>query len=404
MKQIAIINTSYNLSLSTCKLSVGLQNYLNGKGYKAYYCYGRGSEQEADDLYRIEKPWQVKIHALLCRLTGYQGVFSLLPTIRLVNFLKKKHIDTVYAGTLHGYYINEPILLSFIAKNNITLVYMLFDEYPFLGRCCYSKDCERYLEGCGNCPYIKDYPKSMFFDSSKRIFKWKEKYYTLIKKIAFAAPAFVYNNSLKSPLTKLVKPYSVDFGIDLNKYKPKDTTGLMKKLGIPSNKTILVCIAPSAYPEKGSVYFRQLAERLINDEKYVFVHVGYTDNDKECLPKNYIPIGYVYDQEELTQYYSLGDLFVFPSLVDAMPNTCIEALACGSPLLLFNTSGMPYLADGTVAYYVEPRNVDQMESVVVNIAKKDKGRIDECRRYASKRYNKDDYFERLREIGESLEE
>ena len=117
---------------------------------------------------------------------------------------------------------------------------------------------------------------------------------------------------------------------------------------------------------------------------------------------NYIPIGYVYDQNELTEYYSLGDLFVFPSLVDAMPNTCIEALACGSPLLLFNTSGMPYLADDTVAYYVEPKNVDQMEDVVKNIVKKDESRIKQCRDYACKRYDKKTYFENLRKIGESL--
>lgn len=402
MRNIAIINTSYNLSLSTCKLSVGLQNYLKGRGYKVFYCYGRGARQGKEDLYRIDKSWQVKLHALFSRITGYQGVFSILPTLRLISFLKKQKIDTIYAGTLHGYYVNEPLLLKYIAKANIKFVYMLFDEYPFLGRCCYSKDCERYLEGCGKCPYIKDYPKSLFFDSSKCVYGWKKKYYQKINKIAFAAPAFVYNNSLKSPLTKFVKPYSVDFGIDLNKYKPKDTTGLRDKLGISAEKTIIVCIAPSAYPEKGSIYFRMLAERFIADDKYVFVHVGYTDNDKSCLPKNYIPIGYVYDQEELTLYYSLGDLFVFPSLVDAMPNTCIEALACGSPLLLFNTSGMPYLADDTVAYYVEPRNVDEMEKVVASIRKKDNQRIGECREYACKRYDKETYFENLRVIGEEL--
>ncbi len=402
MKNIAIINTSYNLSLSTCKLALGLQNHLQDAGYAAFYCYGRGTENNQSDLFRIDKPLQVKLHAFLSRVTGYQGVFSYFPTLRLIRQLKKWEIDTIYAGTLHGYYINEPLLLNFIAKANISLVYMLFDEYPFLGRCCYSKDCNNYLHGCGNCPYFKDYPKSLMFDSSKSVYKWKEKYYKRINKLAFVAPAFVYNNSIKSPLTKYVKPYSVDFGIDLNKYKPKDTTVLRDKLGISAEKTVIVCIAPSAYPEKGSVYFRKLAERFVTDDKYVFIHVGYTDNDKSCLPKNYIPIGYVYDQGELTLYYSLGDLFVFPSLVDAMPNTCIEALACGSPLLLFNTSGMPYLADDTVAYYVEPRNVDEMESVVANIKKKDDKRIEECREYACKRYDKEAYFEKLHVIGEEL--
>lgn len=402
MKKIAIINTSLNLSLSTCKLSVGLQEHLIGSGYDVLYCYGRGQHNDSEKLYRIDKPWQVKLHALLSRITGFQGVFSILPTYRLIRHLKKKSIDTIYAGTLHGYYVNEPMLLKYIAKNDISFVYMLFDEYPFLGRCCYSKDCTNYMKGCGNCPYIKDYPMSLFFDSSKTVYRWKEKYYKAIRRIAFVAPKFVYTNSLKSPLTHYVKPYSVDFGIDLNKYCPKDTQDLRRKLCIPDDKLIIVCIAPSAYPEKGSVYFKQLAERFVSDDRYIFVHVGYTDNDKESLPSNYIPIGYVYDQNELTEYYSLGDLFVFPSLVDAMPNTCIEALACGSPLLLFNTSGMPYLADDTVAYYVEPKNVEQMEAVVKGVKKKDQVRIKECRDYACRRYDKQKYFEALRKIGEEM--
>lgn len=400
MNNIAIINTSYNLSLSTCKLAVGLKEYLRGKGYSVVYCYGRGPIKKDVDFFRIDRPWQIKLHAFLSRVIGIQGVFSIVPTIRLIRHLKKREIDTIYAGTLHGYYLCEPLFLRYIAKNNISLIYMLFDEYPFLGRCCYSKDCKNYLTGCGNCPYTKDYPKSLILDSSKRVYRWKEKYYKQIKNISFAAPAYVYNNSLKSPLTKYVKAYSVDFGIDLDKYKPRDRVKLKEKLGISSDKMVIVCIAPSKYPGKGSAYFTELAKRFVVNTNYIFVHVGYTDKNKETLPKNYIPIGYVYDQEELAQFYSLGDLLVFPSLVDAMPNTCIEALACGTPLLLFNISGMPYLADDTVAYYVEPRNVDEMERVVRKMCKKDNSIIKKCRDYSKRRYDKNHYFENLRMIGE----
>jgi hypothetical protein len=71
---------------------VGLQNYLKGRGYKVFYCYGRGARQGKEDLYRIDKSWQVKLHALFSRITGYQGVFSILPTLRLISFLKKEKI------------------------------------------------------------------------------------------------------------------------------------------------------------------------------------------------------------------------------------------------------------------------------------------------------------------------
>jgi len=136
--------------------------------------------------------------------------------------------------------------------------------------------------------------------------------------------------------------------------------------------------------------------------QFIFVHVGYDVKDKKELPSNYIPIGYVNNQTLLTEYYSLFDLFVFPSLADTMPNVCLEALACGTPLLCFNISGMPYIASSDIMTLVEPENTYQMVQVILNTHKKDDGVINRCRNYAISRYDNKKYFEKLLSIMNSM--
>ena len=194
----------------------------------------------------------------------------------------------------------------------------------------------------------------------------------------------------------------MDEAIDVKVNTPKVTTSLRRELGIKDEQIVIGCVAPFSYPRKGVKYLVEAARRLENDSRFVFVQVGYDVKDKSGLPKNYIPIGYVSNQEVLTQYYSLADLFVFPSLLDTMPNACLEALSCGSPLLCFNISGMPYMADDTVMTLVESMNVDQMVEVIKNTKRKTRETIDACRNYAIKRFDSQKYYEKLESLMNSL--
>ena len=398
-KNIAILNTVFDRS--TGKIATGLLNYLIKNGYSAVLCYGRGSKKEDNTHYRIDYPVEFLMHALLCRITGFQGAYSYFATKRLIKKLKGLKIDTIYGISLHGYYLNERLLWKYINENDIKFIYVMIDEYPFRGKCGYSGDCKNYLNGCGNCPRIKEYPKSLFFDKTAKMYEIKKEAYAKLKHTIFVGPEYTIKAGIQSPLLTGIKTEVIDEAIDLNLYYPRNVGGLQEKLHINSNKIIILCIAPFSSERKGCKYFLQLAERMREDDRYVFVHVGY-DGDTSLCPSNYIPIGYESDQDKLAQYYSLADLFVFPSLLDTMPNACLEALACGSPLLCFNISGMPYIANAETAIFVEPKNVDQMMEVVKKTGKKSQEIIDRCRDYAKKRYDNQMYFEKLLECGKKI--
>lgn len=401
MKNVAVINTC--IGGSTGKIAVGLHNYLLNRHINSWFCYGREDGEVGEKFYKIEEKLSIYFHAAFARITGLQGYASYFATRRLINFIKQNKIDTIFLISPHGYYLNESAFFAFIAEENITLVYVMIDEYAFSGKCGYSTGCEMYHAGCHHCPKIRMYPKSFFINAAPLIFNMKKKSYKNIKKLVFVGPLYTVEQAKKSPHLFDQRIEVLDEAVNTAFYIPRNNSELRSELGISDEKIVLVCVAPYSYDRKGVKYFVELARRFEKSEKYVFVQVGFdVSRESVDLPQNYIAIGFIKDQEKLAHFYSLGDLFVFPSVSDTMPNACLEALSAGTPLLCFNISGMPYIADETVATFVEPRNVNQMEAVVKKTVKKTEDQIWMCREYALKRYDNQKYFSKLCDIAERI--
>lgn len=400
MRNIAVINSCNDGSIG--KIARKLHNFLLNHGYNSTFYFARWEEIGDKNAVKFETNFEVKLHGVLCRLTGIEGVYSNFATNRLIRMLDKQDLDAVYVVNLHGYYLNEAKLLKYIGKRNLPLVYIMGDEYPAWGKCGYQTDCNHYLDECRKCPHYKDYPNSWFFDRAHDMYLKKKEAYGILKRVAFLGPEFTINQTKVSPLLEGKNLQVIDECVDVDFYRPRDTKTLRNDLNISDDKIVISCVAPMSNPRKGCKYFVEAARQLENDDRFVFVHVGYNISDKSNLPSNYIPIGFLSDQEKLAQYYSLGDLFVFPSLNDTMPNACLEAMSAGTPLLCFNISGMPYMAPESICALVEPTNVEQLVEKIVNTKKKTKGIIDMCRNYAVERYDNKKYHQRLIEIAESL--
>lgn len=393
MKNIAIINTVDRAS--TGKIGKGLLKNFLAKGYNAYFFYGRGEKTNNERQFIINGKFEAKLHVVLGKIFGLADNFSCFATRRLVAKLRKLKIDTVYIISPHGFYLNENIFYDYIQKDDIHLIYTMIDEYPYLGKCTNEAHCEKWKTGKGTCPEIRRYPASLFFDTCSYFIRRKSRNYSRAPRLLFVGPQFLVDRSKDAYLRRYMNMIPLDEFIDLDFYKPQDATELKKKLGIDDSRKIVLF---AGGPSKGPGYFTELALRFAEDKDYVFVHVGYPKEQETALPSNYIPIGYVKNDSEFAMYYSMADLFVFPSMRDCMPNTCLEALACGTPLLIFNISGMPYLIDNTVGNIVPPGDVDAMEKIVRNLQKKTKQVVETCRKYAEKRYNGEKYIEKLIEI------
>lgn len=387
---------------STGKIALGLQQFLLEQGHKVVMCHGRTPNPDTPH-YLINRKPEVYFHYLMQKITGQLCHWSRFATWRLVRYLKKNNINGVFLINLHDYYCNDKILFNFFSKYNIRVVYIMADESAVWGNCYYNPGCLEYKNQCVGCPQLKGWQRQLFSEPAHKAYIIKKNVYPTLR-AAFVAPEFVIKQANRSPLMHNLNMIVLDEAINVTIARPRDTIELKNKLNIPDNKVILLCVAPNSPGNytKGVHYFIEAARRLEEDERFVFVHVGWGAGDKSNLPSNYVAIDFVKDQVELSYYYSLGDLFVFPSLFDSMSNACLEALACGTPLLCFDISGMPFLGDKTVMTLVEPKNVDQLVKVIKHTPKKTQEQIDTCRNYALKRYDSRIYYEKLTEIMDSL--
>ena len=180
----------------------------------------------------------------------------------------------------------------------------------------------------------------------------------------------------------------IDTAIDLDTvFYPRNTESLRRELNIDLDAKVVLCCAPINDPLKGVHYYMEAA-KLCEGKNIVFINVSYGGDESLC-PSNYIPISYVSNRDKMAEYYSLADVYVCSSISDAQPNTCIEAMGCGTPIIGFNISGVPYIAPDNIGTYVEAKNVRALADAIDSISKKNESTKKICRDYACQRYGRD---------------
>lgn len=160
-------------------------------------------------------------------------------------------------------------------------------------------------------------------------------------------------------------------------------------------------VAQLSDPRKGGIYVFQTAKKLVDRKDISFVFVG-CDAEIPMQLDNMITIPFVTSQDELAQYYSLGDLFICTSLADTMPNTCIDALGCGTPIAGFAEAGTPYVAPTEFGTYTPTYDIDALVEVIVQAPQKDENRIKACHEYAIGRFSGDVVINKLESLYRSL--
>ena len=402
MRNVAVLGRDDNLSHSISKIAVGLNAYFNIKGYSSKLYIAEGNIHESKFVF--SNKLDLAIHKLLFRITGKDGCYSHFSTRKLLREFKKDNVDTIYICILHTFFINETMLFDYIKKRGINVVYIMLDEYVLSGKCHFNFGCKELEQECRNCPHLDKYPACIMKSGPHKVFLRKKRNYEETNMI-FVGSEMVLEGARRSPLTRDRVLIEADECIDISINYPRNTEKLRRELGIADDKIVCVCVAVydgAHHKRKGVPYYIELARRFENDDRFVFVQVGYMADYPGGLPSNYIAKGFINDVDKVTEYLSIGDLFIFPSVADTMPNTCLESLACGTPLLCWKIYGNEKMAPPEIATFVTPTNLDEMAAVVDKLEKKSKDMINKCREYAVKRYDNQAYFEKLMKIGEEL--
>lgn len=357
---------------STGKIVYDLYQGLIANGHDAAVCYGRGSLTEEDNIYKFGLDWETNIHAGLARLTGLNGCFSPLSTRRLIAFIERFKPDVVHIHELHAYFVNIAPVITYLKAKKIKVIWTFHCEYMYTGKCGYAYDCEKWKTVCGSCPSVHDYPKSLFFDFTKRMFEKKR---ALLSDFDFTVvtPSQWLAERVKQSFLADKPIVVIHNGIDTeNVFYPRDTTKLRAQYNFGDKKVIL-SVAPNIMDErKGGRWVLELSKKEEFADCY-FVLVG-ADKTK-WLTQNVLMVKRTTSQDELAQWYSLASCFVICSKKETFSLVTVESLCCGTPVVGFRSGAPETIALEEYSEFVRYGDLDLLSYVLIEWLYKDHDRI-----------------------------
>lgn len=389
MKVIALNAVIYG---STGKIMLQISRVARNGGMKSYTLSSKRASHGKLPEYHIflDSGLEYHISQTLGFLTGAETLFP-FATRKLIKCLKRIKPDIIHLHILHSYYINLNELFRYIKKHNIRTVWTLHDCWAITARCPHFQlsGCDKWKIGCENCPYPKKaYPASLLFDNSKKMYKLKKKWFTNVPNMTIVTPSQWLADLVKESFLKNYPVKVINNGIDLEIFKPTESD-FRKKHGA-EDKFILLGVAAGWGERKGLDVFLELARRL--DDRFKIVLVGTNDNVDKQLPSNIISIHRTQNQIELAGIYSAADLFVNPTREDTYPTVNMESVACGTPVVTFNTGGSSEMLDETCGAVVPKDDIDALYNEIMRIYEKKPFTEKACLKKA-KSYDMNDKFE-----------
>lgn len=388
---------------STGRIATDIHQILIGQGHESYIAYGRDEHKNCENTMKIGTSIDNYTHLAKTRLLDRHGFGSKHATIEFINNLKQLNPDIIHLHNIHGYYINIEILFNYLKKANKPVVWTLHDCWSFTGHCSYFDyvGCEKWKIGCHDCPQKKSYPSSLIVDNSKENYINKKEIFTGINNLTIVTPSKWLAGLVKESFLSEYPVKFINNGIDLKVFRPNK--GEFRQQFKLNDSFIILGVASTWDRRKGLKYFIEMAEKLSKDE--VIVLVGLTEKQIKLLPKNIIGITKTNNVEELVNIYSNADVFVNPTLEDNFPTTNLEALACGTPVITYDTGGSAESIDNYTGIIISEKNTESLYEAIQKYRRASNIFSIDCINRAKVFYDKKDrYMEYLRLYDEMVNE
>ena len=267
------------------------------------------------------------------------------------------------ADVIHLHWINQGMLslkdVQKILESGKPVVWTMHDMWPFTGICHHAGTCEKYTEQCHHCELLlKPHRK----DLSYQVFRKKQKVFSKGQITFVACSHWLENLAKRSLLTKGHTVLSIPNAINTNLFQPRPKNFAREKLHLPQDKKLLLFGSAKVTDKKKGINYLIEACKLIQEKhpelsKQLGVALlgQQTEQFVSLFPFPIYNMKYVSSEKELVDIYNAVDLYVTPSLQENLPNTIMEAMACGIPCVGFNIGGIPQMIDhlhnGYVAQY-----------------------------------------------------
>ena len=367
------INTTCGIG-STGKICVDISKMLTENGVENYILYSNKSNGYELGIACSSKKY-TKVQALKSRVFGNYGFNSNLETRRMIKHLKQIKPDIVHLHNIHGHDCNLEMLFNYFRDNKIKLVWTFHDCWAFTGYCPHftMAGCDKWKRVCEKCCQYKEY--SFGLDKSKILYRRKKELFSGLD-LTIVTPSRWLAQIVKQSFLKEYPVVVINNGIDLKIFNPT-SSDFREKYNIPFEKKILLGVAFDWGIRKGLDVFIELAKRL-NGEKYQIVLVGTNSSIDERLPANIISIHRTHNQKELAEIYTSADWFINPTREENFPTVNLESMACGTPVITFDTGGSPESLTEKTGIVVPDKNWLALYEIIENFGEGQEYEENEC--------------------------
>lgn len=268
------------------------------------------------------------------------------PVQRHLEALSPQLASQLATQVVHLHWIGDGLLSVPAVKQlgHYPMVWTLHDMWMFTGGCHYSDGCTRFHECCGQCPMLGS---TQEHDLSRKTWQAKQRGWQNLP-ISLVAPSNwlaeqVRSSGLMGHFGGQMRVQVIPNGLDLSRFRPYDQRFARDVLGLPHEKSLILFGAQHMNDPRKGFHHLQTALRLLHDQGSDVEVVTFGDGatSLEISGLRTHTLGSINDERVLALAYAAANAFVLPSTEDNLPNTVMEALACGLPPIAFNVGGLP---------------------------------------------------------------
>ena len=392
MPRILQINT-VAVNGSTGRIVEGIGKCAIQRGYESVVAFGRACHSESSSrMIRIGNEFDVIKHALLTRLLDRQGLESRRATKKLIADIDKSLPDIIHLHNIHGNYLHYPTLFEYIKVRKIPLVWTLHDCWAMTGHCVHftAVNCNKWKSACYQCPRLSSYPKSWFWDRSALNYECKKSSFTSVPDMHVVTVSDWLKTVVQESFLSDFPIRTIHNGIDVSSFYPRETEDIIKNKYNLNGKFVILGVATGWSRENGLYEFIELSKRL--PDSFAIVLVGVDDSVKSILPKGIIGINRTDSVDELAMLYSAADIFINGSFEETFGLVTAEALACGTPVIVYDSTACAEIVNSKVGYIVPVGDLDQIIDCIYAHRHKLEDEIEQqskfCAEYAATKFDR----------------
>lgn len=220
-------------------------------------------------------------------------------------------------------------------------IWTLHDMWSFTGRCAYNYDCRKFLAGCdANCPTPTEYPA---LEPGRIAGAWQQRrqLFRDLPQLAAVAPSAWLRDEALEGLWAEHCVEVIPYGLPLDIYRHIDRSRARAELGLQSNGPILMAAAQQLTERRKGGNLLVEALKHVRHRPITLLTFGHGQLDLNESGIHVRALGYVQDEWTQVLAYNAADVCVHPAPVDNLPNTVMEAIACGTPVVAFPIGGVP---------------------------------------------------------------